>query len=226
GPGGVFTYKDVGGRRPDFKKNTGTFVAGAGVEDLEHGVVDGISDDPWQCDTSSGQWYWMPSAAYLSPTRIIQTLADVVSKNGNLLLNYTQRPDGSLDEETEWIATEVGKWLDTNGEAIFGTRPWKVAAEGANTFGSGEMSLLRDATFDASDVRYTAKGDTRFAIALGKPSASDGGWCFKSLRGEQVDRVTLLGHGDALAWSLNDDGLAVQRPDGLRGGHAWCFKIE
>src|SRR6266481_3704687 len=97
---------------------------------MERGVLAGINPDPWQTDTSIQDWFYNRNWKYRSSTWVIQMLVDIVSKNGNLLLNVVQRPDGSLDAEVETLLDQLHDWTTINGEAIYGTRPWLVYGEG------------------------------------------------------------------------------------------------
>ncbi|MEM1108944.1 MAG: alpha-L-fucosidase [Planctomycetota bacterium] len=222
---GVYTYKDLHTRRPGFDKYLGQYKAGAGIEDLEHGVLGGIMDEPWQTDTSTGPWYWNPTQKYKSPRQVVHLLADVVSKNGNLLLNYTQRPDGSLDDETRWIVERVGDWLNMNGEAIYGTRPWQVYGEGPANYAEGEMGLFDEIDFGGEDFRFTRNGETVYAIALGRPAAGQP-WVIKALAGAAVADVAVLGQDGPVSWSMQPDGLHVLPPSPLRGDLAWAIRVR
>src|SRR6516162_1868768 len=91
-------------------------------------------------------------------------LVDNVSKNGNLLLNIVQRPDGSLDPEVERMLGQLADWSAIHGEAIFGTRPWLVYGEGAIKLRGG--SFKEDFNFIARELRFTTKGPVLFAFAL------------------------------------------------------------
>ncbi|MEM6391236.1 MAG: alpha-L-fucosidase [Planctomycetota bacterium] len=222
----VYTYKDVTGRRPGVEAFTGEVGDGwAGVEDLEHGVLGQIMDRPWQTDTSSGPWYWHPTVEYRTPKQVIAILCDVVSKNGNLLLNYTQRPDGSLDDETRWIAEQVGGWLRVNGEAIYETRPWTRYGEGPAAFIEGEFGANKPVEFGAEDFRFTTRGQTVYAIAMGRPAAN-ATWVISSLKGSTPDAVTLLGHDGPLDWRATPEGLEIAVPAQLAGHSAWVFRLE
>ena len=94
-------------------------------------------------------------------------LVDNVSKNGNLLLNVVQRPDGSLDAEVEQMLAELAEWNAIHGEAIYGTRPWLVYGESAVKVKGGHFN--EDYHYNAREIRFTTKGPTLYAIALGWP---------------------------------------------------------
>ena len=103
---------------------------GRWVQDLERRIMPGIIPHPWQTDTCVGGWYYATGHSYKSSATVLQMLADIVSKNGNLLLNFPPRPDGTLDEQEQKILADLAAWMPINGEAIFGTRPWTVYGEG------------------------------------------------------------------------------------------------
>jgi len=99
---------------------------GRWVEDLERGIMPKIDPYPWQTDTSIGDWFYDRNWKFRPVSWVIHMLVDNVSKNGNLLLNIVQRPDGSLDPEVEDMLQQLAKWNAIHGEAIYGTRPWLV----------------------------------------------------------------------------------------------------
>ena len=103
------------------------------VQDVERGVMDSISKFPWQTDTSIGDWYYKTGQKYSTSTQVIQMLIDIVSKNGNLLLNVVQTPEGDLEPDVLNILDGIGNWIKMNGEGIYASRPWKVYGEGPST---------------------------------------------------------------------------------------------
>lgn len=215
-------------------KGDGEFIAGSYVQDMERGVLSGINPLPWQTDTSIGDWFYNKNwkardtgRMYRSPDWVVKTLVDVVSKNGNLLLNVVQRPDGSLDPEVETLLAEVGAWLKINGEAIYGTRPWLTYGEGVTKAAGGRMK--EDFAFTARDIRFTTKGNALYAIALGWPA--DGKITIKSLaqpagtKFNQVKRVELLGHRGNVAFAQDATGLVVTVPGTKTSSIALSLKV-
>jgi len=183
---------------------------GRWVEDIERGVMAGISPHPWQTDTSIGDWFYNKNWKYRPVSWTIHMLCDVVSKNGNLLLNIVQRPDGSLDPEVEQQLQELAAWIKIHGEAIYGTRPWLVHGEGAVRTKGGHFK--EDFKYTAKDIRFTTKGGALYAIALGWPA--DGKLVVKSLAkpAGKVTSIQLLGSGAKLQWAQTDEGLVVTLP--------------
>ncbi len=204
--------------------NHGEYREGMALLDVERGVVVGIRPIPWQTDTCVGGWYYDTRQVYKSPQEVIQILVDVVSKNGCLLLNLPPRPDGTLDQEEEWIAQEIGRWLDVNGAAIYGTRPWRAFGEGPTRLASGSFAEREKRAFTPADFRFTQRGDAIYAVALAWPSAGE--WVIGSLAGQPVRRVTLLGHAGELAWQQDAAGLRVSAPATRPCDHAYVLKVE
>jgi len=200
---------------------------GMWIEDLERGVMAGVNPYPWQTDTSIGDWYYNKNWKYRSAGWVIQMLVDIVSKNGNLLINVVQRPDGSLDPEAEKILAEMATWIAINGEAIYGTRPWLVHGEGPIRAKGGHFG--EDFAYSAKDIRFTAKGDnTLFAFALGWPK--DGKLTIRSLAKAPgatgtIAAVSLLGHAGQLKFTHGADGLTVELPSQQPCKYAVALKI-
>jgi len=191
------------------------------VQDYERGVGGGIDPSPWQTDTSIGDWFYnlhykdkQTGKMYGSPDWVARTLVDIVSKNGNLLLNVVLRADGSLDADAEAILHRLAAWTAVNGEAIYGSRPWLIYGEGAVKPKGGAFSEKFD--FSAKDIRFTTKGATLYAIALGWPA--DNKILVRALAQTEdtaqnnIEKIELLGHEGGLKFSQTKTGLAVEIP--------------
>ena len=187
---------------------------GRWVQDYERGVNGGISPYPWQTDTSIGDWFYNRHWQYQSLSWTVHMLVDIVSKNGNLLLNVVLRPDGSLDPEVETMLRQLAGWTAINGEAIYGTRPWLVYGEGEVKAKGG--AFHENFRYTAKDIRFTTKGKRLYAIALGWPA--DGKVVVKSLAktddagANKIKRVELLGHKGGLKFTQTAGGLIVELP--------------
>jgi alpha-L-fucosidase len=187
---------------------------GRWVQDFERGVNGGINPDPWQTDTSIGDWFYNRHWKYQPLSWTVHMLVDITSKNGNLLLNVVLRPDGSLDPEVETMLHQLADWTAINGEAIYGTRPWLVYGEGPMHAKGG--AFKENFTYTAQDIRFTTKGKTLYAIALGWPD--NGKFVIKSLAKtgdasiNNIKRVELLGYQGKLKFEQTADGLTVELP--------------
>src|SRR5689334_7191378 len=154
-------------------------VNGTCVLDLERGVVDRIWDEPWQTDTCIGNWHYDKEAKYKTPKIVIDMLVDIVSRNGNLLLNFPLPSSGMLDDQELKVLDEITRWMAVNSEAIYGTRPWKVYGDGpsmvaatqAKNMGehhqAGAFNESSRKPMTAADIRFTRKGDVLYAFAMG-----------------------------------------------------------
>jgi alpha-L-fucosidase len=186
-----------------------------------------IDPHPWQTDTSIGDWYYNRDWKFRPVSWVIHMLVDNVSKNGNLLLNVVQRPDGSLDPEVEQMLEQLAAWIALHGEAIYETRPWLVYGESAVKVKGGHFG--EDFKYNAREIRFTTKGATLYAIALGWPE--DGQLVVKSLAkpaGENVNNLTavsLLGSDAKLDWKQTPEALLVTLPAQKVSEHAIALKI-
>jgi len=202
----------------------GQYAAGMCVQDVERGVEEGINAEPWQTDTCVGDWYYKRDIKYKTPTTIIQMLIDIVSKNGNLLLNFPLRADGTLDAEEELILARLAEWTSINGEAIYGTRPWKVYGEGNRGPKGGDLAFNENKLqYTSEDIRFTTKDGSLFVFALAWPSS--GTLLVRSLATNTIQSVHMLHGGEALKWKRQADGLAIQVPPQQRGDHAFVFRL-
>ena len=206
-----------------YSKDGGEFAPGSCVEDLERGVQDSIKAEPWQTDTCVGDWYYKRDIKYKSTTQVVQMLADIVSKNGNLLLNFPLRSDGTLDAPQEKIVAELTEWTRLNAEAIFGTRPWRLFGEGAAPVAGGHFNEDKQ-RYTAEDIRFTTRDGKLYAIALAWPES--GKLTIKSLAGATVGSVKMPGSPDALKCTRDAEGLVVELPATRPCDHAFVLRIE
>ncbi len=205
------------------------FPAGTALLDVERGKLSNIREDYWQTDTSVSykSWCYVEDDHFKSVTTLVHDLVDVVSKNGNLLLNVGPRPDGSIPSEVNERLLGLGEWLRINGEAIYGTRHWKTFGEGSTTV-SGHMREHEDKPFNAQDIRFTRQDQALYAICLGWPGESA---VIKSLgsgspsSADQIESIVMLGSSESLSWSQREDGLHITTPAQRPCDHAYAFKI-
>ena len=140
------------------------FLFGAAVPDIERGQFNEIKPFIWQTDTSVARnsWGYTEGNDYKSAEELIWNLVDVVSKNGNFLLNIGPKADGTIPEEDARLLQEIGAWLDVNGEAIYGSRPWRMFGEGPTQLVEGQFSDDVAPNFTDRDFRFTMKGDALY----------------------------------------------------------------
>ncbi|OQP57839.1 alpha-L-fucosidase [Niastella vici] len=195
------------------------------VWDIERGQSNVIEPFTWQTDTCIGGWHYdkrvYEGKRYKTAKTVVQTLVDVVSKNGNLLLNIPVKGNGTIDDQETAILEEVAAWMKLNSECIYDTRPWKVFGEGpamqeaaalsAQGFNEGKGKPL-----GAGDMRFTVKGDILYTILLGWPE--DGKINIKSLaagnafRPGSISKIEMFGGGE-LRFQQNAVALEVMLPE-------------
>jgi alpha-L-fucosidase len=205
-----------------FSKTLTDCATGTCVIDRERQVADAISPAPWQTDTCIGEWHYKLGGGYKSPKKVIDLLVDIVSKNGNLLLNIPLPASGEPDAEELRILAAITEWTSINGEAIYSTRPWTLNGEGpamkvAVPSTGTEFNPNEDKKPDlsAQDIRFTTKGKTLYALVQGWPT---GELVIRSLafnssqqRGKALD-VRLLGRDEPLKFTQDTSGLRVTLP--------------
>jgi alpha-L-fucosidase len=202
------------------------FPADAAVYDIERGQLNDINPRFWQTDTSISRnsWGYVSEQDYKSARDVIGDLVDIVSKNGALLLNIGPRSDGTIPEPEVETLQEIGRWLKVNGDAIYGTRPWRRFGEGPTDVAEGYFTDTQRTPFTSADIRFTTKGDTLYAICLGWPEHA---WRLESLSTGtgRVATVDLLGSEASLAWTQDAEGLTVKAPPETPCDHAYTLRI-
>ncbi len=199
------------------------------VLDFEFATQGGMPDHYWQSDKSvNKEWFWMRSdkpEEYVSAPRIIATLMDHISRNGNLLLNLPLRPDGTFDPAVLRTLDEMGRCTGTIGEAIYATRAWEVFGEGPTDFTQNFPAAT------SRDIRFTRdKANTvLYATVLGWPG--DGSeLTIATLRagrfkGDAIARIAMLGAPGELKWRQDAAGLKVRMPPSAPGIDAYAVRI-
>ena len=247
---GSIVYPDVGYRLVSHLYNVSAKLHGGKVEavytskgrtdcttgtcvfDLERGVVDQIQPNPWQTDTCIGAWHYKRGVEYKSPKRVIDLLCDIVSRNGNLMLNFPLPNSGELDSQELKILDEITRWMAVNGEGIYATRPWKIFGDGPSTNPASAPDQRFNENsrkdFTPADVRFTTKGNTLYAFVMGWPGkeASIPALALGGKNGvPKIRNVELLGHKAKLKWTQDATTLKVELPAEKPSDHAVAFKI-
>ena len=205
-------------------------VPGTAIVDLELGRMGELTYHEWITDTSvddQGAWSYVKDAGFKSVTTLVHNLVDNVSKNGHLLLNVGPMPNGEIPEEAKQCLLGIGKWLDVNGEAIYGTIPWLKYGEGPTQMKTaGSFSERNEVEYTAQDIRFTAKGNVLYATFLGWPEEQVTIRALKRLYPGEISSVTMLGVDQELKWSMTEGGLVVERPGMKPCEHAFVFRIK
>ena len=198
------------------------------VWDIERGHSQKIEPIPWQTCTCIGSWHYdkriYDRDQYKSALTVLQTLVDVVSKNGNLLLSIPLRGDGSLDDKAYKIVFEIGDWMAVNQEAIIGTRPWHTFGEGpaqqfSTHFDGPGNNEGKGIAFSGKDVRFTTKGPALYAFIMGSPD--QGKVKISSLanglqQAKRINSVTVLGSNEEIVFDQDQTGLSVVLPKSIQ----------
>ena len=206
------------------------FPEGTAVLDVERGRLDHLRELFWQTDTSVcwKSWGYIKDHQYKPVDVIVDELVDVVSKNGSLLLNIGPRPDGTIPEPQQQMLLRIGKWLDVNGEAIYGTRPFKVFGEGPTGIVAGHMKEKENKAYTAQDIRFTTKPGVLYVIALAWPEKQ---LSVQSLRqgsdmlNDDIADIKMLGSDEPVTWSRDSESLKIQMPTAKPCDYAYVFKI-
>ncbi len=197
------------------------------VLDLERGKLGGIRILPWQTDDAIGNksWGFAQGNTFKDAQYVITNLIDIVSKNGNLLLNIGPKSDGTITDEETQTLLGTGKWLDINGESIYGTRPWKVFGEGPTESASGSFADQAK-PFTAKDIRFTTKGDVLYAIAMGQPVDNTSINALGKKAGNGIiASVEVVGSNEKISWTQQGGVLVIKPSKTYPSANAVAYKI-
>jgi len=216
--------------------------------DVERGVVESIWPTAWQTDTCIGNWHYQRDIQYKTPKRVVDMLVDIVSRNGNLLLNFPLPNSGMLDDSELAVLEGITKWMAVNSDAIYSSRPWKIFGAGPSTAPAAPTpppapsipgappSTRPPAAFNErdrqdltqADVRFTTKGGDLYAFVMGVPyqTAEIAPLGSSSpLAMGKITNVELLGAGK-LEWSQDADALRVKLPVQKPCDYALVFRVS
>ena len=209
------------------------------VWDIERGQANEIQPLPWQTDTCIGDWHYNRDVyngdRYKTSKTVIQTLVDIVSKNGNLMLNIPVRGDGTIDEKERKIVEGIGAWMKLNSESIYGTRPWKIFGEGPAQQGVAQLNAQgfnegKGRPFTFEDIRFATKGDVLYATAMDWPK--DGKLLIKTLAKNstqfprEIQKVEWMPTKQPLIFERNENGLIVSLPGKISDDLAYANVIK
>jgi len=196
------------------------------IRDWERSVPGDIQEFPFEADTCIGDWHYQDDIEYKAVGQVVQSLVDIVSKNGTMMLNIPQRGDGSIDEREVAFLKNMAKWIRVNGIAIYGTRPW-------HRFGEGPTEVPRGRGGDAKlpytqeDIRFTTKDGALFAFVMALPTKAI---TIESLGLDAelvrpIRAIELVGSREPVRWEQGRDTLTIQKPGRFPSENVIAFKI-
>ena len=192
-------------------------MLGTGILDMERGHFSEAKPFYWQADTSMAfnSWCYTEQNRFKKSSDILQDLVDIVSKNGCLLLNVGPKADGTICDEEINIMEEIGEWMDVNGEAIYGTHPWRVQEEGSTEVVEGMFSEEGRKDFTSEDIRFTCKADCIYII----PMKQNGEDIIVKSMGENskdfhgiIEEFKALGYDEQPEFIREDDRMIIKAP--------------
>jgi alpha-L-fucosidase len=203
------------------------------MEDYEKGRADSLTDFAWLTDDtiSKGSWCYTDDLEIKSTAEVLRTFIDIVSKNGQLLLNISPMADGTIPENQKQVLLEMGQWLSKYGEAIYGTRPFVEYGEGPTRMQTGGGFARMKGAYGPEDIRYTRKGSTVYAIILGWPGENK--TITMTMFGQgakaeniKVTNISMLGTDEKIKWERQDSGLIITTPSSKVDDLAIVLKLD
>lgn len=197
------------------------------VQDFERSIGQGgVQALPFETGTCIGQWHYQKNIDYKTVTQVVRNFVDVVSKNGTLLLSIPMRGDGTIDDHERAFLKGLATWNKVNGEAIFGSRPWKIHGEGPTEIprGRGADGPL---PFTQDDIRFTTNHGALYAFVLKLPETAVR---VKALGtsapyGAKIASISLVGSTETVAWRQEADVLVIEKPAQFPCEHVIAYKI-
>jgi alpha-L-fucosidase len=203
-----------------------------GIEDFEKGRADHLTDFVWLTDDtiSTGSWCYTRNLGIKKPAQIVRTLIDIVSKNGQLMLNISPMADGTIPDNQKKVLLRIGDWLKKYGEAVYETRPFVDYGEGPTQMEKGGHFVRMKGSYSAKDIRYTRKGNIIYAILLGWPGKNTQVTMTLFGKGNKaenikVKKVSMPGSKEKIKWHRDDAGLVVTTPSKAVDYLAVVFKL-
>jgi alpha-L-fucosidase len=190
---------------------------GSGIVEVERGKFAECKPYPWQTETPAAKdtWCYVRGIEYKTSGAIIRDLIDVVSKNGNMLLNVGPKADGTIPAGDRRILKDIGGWLAINGAGIYGAKVWRTSGEGPTKESEGQFQ--DSPAYTTEDFRFTCKGGAVYVFALRYPPA--GHLLIRALSHSRnpdkpafhgiIQNVSILGYDEKPQWSVSDAGLSL-----------------
>lgn len=193
---------------------------GSGIVEVERGKLSQAKPYLWQTDTAiaNNSWCYTDTLEYKTSRQIIQNFIDIISKNGNMLLNVGPKGDGSIPEKDQKILKEIGAWMRKNAEAVYGSRPWRRSGEGNTKEVEGQFTDQNEIAYTKEDIRFSAAGDSVYAFVMNYPE--DGKVTIQSMADSKdqnvpkfhglIKKVSVLGYEEEPEYTKDKKGLHVQ----------------
>lgn len=196
---------------------------GSGIIEVERGALAAPKPYPWQTDTAiaKNSWCYTDTLEYKTARQIICNFIEIISKNGNMLLNIGPKGDGSIPKKDQEILKEIGTWMKKNELAIYGSKPWRKEAEGSIRVSEGQFTDNEELSYTKEDIRFTVNGDSIYAFIMNWPK--DGAVTIRSLADSkdqnvpefhgQIEAVRVLGYETAVKYHKDTEGLHILAED-------------